>query len=399
MHAICTVFAKNYLSRARTLCRSILAHNPAVKCYALILDEWDGYIKVADEPFEVVSPGALGIADLTRMSFKYDLVELATAVKPYLLRHLLTTRGIERLFYLDPDILVTNPLDKLFDTLDHAECVVTPHLDVDYPDDGLLPNDSTILLHGIYNLGCFGVRRGTAGDSVLRWWEHKLENKCVRETSRGYYVDQRLIDLAISLFPCFHIEHDTGYNVAYWNLHSRHLSCESGIWRCNGGPLYFFHFSGLEVENQESVSQGTTRHTLATRRDLGPLFGEYRRLLIENGYYESRQWPYTFGHFRNGDSIPRSVRLWYRAALENGLQTPDPFASPEVRRMAVRWEAQQRRHTAFWLVKDEVRNVIPAVLRRCFRCFRNWVLPKEPITTVPCTRPLSNVMRSQKDER
>jgi lipopolysaccharide biosynthesis glycosyltransferase len=157
--SICTIIAKNYLSFARTLCHSFLQNHPDGVCYVLIIDEFDGYLDRDREKFEIISINDLGIARLTEFCFKYDITELSTAVKPYLLKYLLDEKGMDELLYLDPDILVTAPLDLLFGELQQNDIILTPHLDKDYPEDGCLPNDAHIMLSGVFNLGFIGVRR------------------------------------------------------------------------------------------------------------------------------------------------------------------------------------------------------------------------------------------------
>ena len=46
----------------------------------------------------------LKIADLERMAAAYEVIELSTAVKPWLLRHLLHDRKLRSVAYFDPDI-------------------------------------------------------------------------------------------------------------------------------------------------------------------------------------------------------------------------------------------------------------------------------------------------------
>jgi hypothetical protein len=105
----------------------------------LIVDDRSGHIDPAQECFEVVRLNELDIPDPSSLCFKYDLKELCTAVKAHLLDYLMRQKRIDRLLYLDPDILVTQPLDHLFEKLETSDIVLTPHLDQDYPDDDLLP--------------------------------------------------------------------------------------------------------------------------------------------------------------------------------------------------------------------------------------------------------------------
>ena len=47
------------------------------------------------------------------MAAIYDVMELSTAVKPWLLRHLLERPGVDSVTYLDPDIQVFDSLDEI----------------------------------------------------------------------------------------------------------------------------------------------------------------------------------------------------------------------------------------------------------------------------------------------
>ena len=60
------------------------------------MDDTEGYIDPSSEPFELVRTADLGIEDFEAMAARYDVLELSTAVKPWLLRHLLHDRGLER---------------------------------------------------------------------------------------------------------------------------------------------------------------------------------------------------------------------------------------------------------------------------------------------------------------
>jgi lipopolysaccharide biosynthesis glycosyltransferase len=308
---ICTIVAKNYIAFARTLCESFLQQHPNGKCFVLIIDDWQGYIDQANERFEIVSLTDLNIPQQQSFCFKYNITELATAVKPFLLEYLLTSRNLSCLLYLDPDILVTNGLDRMYKRLSEYDVVLTPHLDTDYPDDGYLPDDSRVMQTGIFNLGFFGVSRTGEALKLLLWWKSKLKDKCLLSPQQGYFVDQKFMDVAVSIFSNIYIERETGYNVAYWNLHSRVISRGNKTWLCNDGLLYFFHFSNFKPETPQQISGHQTRHVLANRPDLQELFWVYHRMLVANGYEESKAWPYGFGKFQSGRNIPDGIRRFY----------------------------------------------------------------------------------------
>jgi glycosyltransferase involved in cell wall biosynthesis len=333
----CTIIAKNYLASARTLAQSFLSFHPDNGFYVLIVDEFEGYLDPTEECFETVSLNDLEIPDLPSFCFKYDIKELCTAVKPYLLDCLVRTKSIETLLYIDPDVLITAPLKQLYEELEIYDIVLTPHLDTDYPDDGLLPDDGYILRAGVFNLGFIGINSSENAASFLAWWKSKLYNGCVVDVPNGYFVDQKFIDLAPIFFGNLFVEKDTGYNVAYWNLHSREISRDNGTWLCNGRPMYFFHFSGFSMESSEVsdyIPCDIARHSFSNRSDLGPLFNEYKELLVRNGHTTARTWPYTFAYFTTGETIPSELRIQYRNCPSEWLSYGNPFNSKSLKDIA-----------------------------------------------------------------
>jgi hypothetical protein len=321
---ICTIVAKNYVSFARTLCESFLALHPSGQCHVLFIDQIDGYIDPSKERFSAHRLDEIGLPNEREFLFQYNVTELATAVKPFFLRFLLSSQGMREILYLDPDILVLDSLEKLFDLLKTSNVVLTPHLDTDYPDDGRFPDDSHILRGGIFNLGFIGVRSGGATKRFLDWWAEKMRDKCVIDHGKGYFVDQRFIDLAFTLFDGIHVEKDTGYNVAYWNLHSRRIERNAGRWLCNGSPLYFFHFSNYRPDHPGLLSAFQDRIRLSAHPDLAELFSMYTARLLQHGYGESREYPYTHGRYSDGGNITDEDRRVYRAIGRRYVHK-DPF--------------------------------------------------------------------------
>jgi hypothetical protein len=337
MQAACTIIAKNYIAFARTLAESYVALHPGHKMYVLVVDEFDGFITREDECFEIVTLADLNIPNVRELCFKYDLKELCTAVKARMLEYLLNEKTVNQLLYLDPDTLVSHNLDRLFEKLNTYNIVLTPHLDKDFPNDGLLPNDSHILRAGQFNLGFIGVNSGENAKAFLKWWKAKLDEHCVVDPMNGYFVDQRFIDFVPLLFENYWIERDAGYNVAYWNLHSRTLSQTNGAWRCNTGPLYFFHFSGYLPEESNISSHiplSMARHTLSNRADLREFFEQYKTSLFKNGYSETSKWPYSFAAFTSGKVIPNHVRRYFREMTDRRNGHVDPFSSEKLMNLA-----------------------------------------------------------------
>src|ERR1700722_5366203 len=118
---ICTIVARNYLGAARVRARSFTDLHPGGTCWVLVIDDREGLVDDAGEPFSLVRPEQLEIGLWDQMCAGYDVLELSTAVKPWLLRYLLRSGGTDRITYLDPDIQVFDSLQEIDDLLgEHA---------------------------------------------------------------------------------------------------------------------------------------------------------------------------------------------------------------------------------------------------------------------------------------
>ena len=105
----CTIIAANYLAHARVLAESFFEHHPDGTFTVLSLDDLGELLEPRDR-FRTWRLDQIGIEpdELTRMGMIYDVRELSTAVKPFLLRVLLEEQ--DHAVYLDPDILIFRSL-------------------------------------------------------------------------------------------------------------------------------------------------------------------------------------------------------------------------------------------------------------------------------------------------
>ena len=96
----CTIVSANYLPFARVLAYSFLENHPEGRFVVLLVDHVDGRFDPSKEPFELLTVEQLPTLPETRsFLFKYTILEANTAVKPYLLEHLLHS-GADQVIYL-----------------------------------------------------------------------------------------------------------------------------------------------------------------------------------------------------------------------------------------------------------------------------------------------------------
>lgn len=306
---VCTIITTSHTAAARVLARSLGEHHPGSTLTVLVLDDIAGRVDPAREPFELLAPDAIGCEQFDAMATRYSVIELATAVKPWLLETLLERD--DHAIYLDADIEITGDLTEAGALAAEHGIVLTPHTLRPIPRDGRRPQEQTLLISGAYNLGFIAV--GAGAIPMVRWWQERLQTDCVIDVAAGLFVDQKWIDLVPSLWPQTFVLDDPGYNVAYWNLHERRLSTAAdGTLLAGGRPARFLHFSGFDPHRPELLSHYCDRFELTERTDIAAATARYARLLLDSGYDETRARPYRIARLGIGpdaESAPPGVNV------------------------------------------------------------------------------------------
>lgn len=328
-HAAFTMVSKNYFAVGRVLAETYLAHHPGHEFIIALVDKADGMVPATLEcGAEVAEMADFAMPDIGRFIYRYSIMELNTAVKPFIMADLFA-RGYETLVFLDPDILVCRPLDSVYAALEEASIVLIPHIRKPY-FDAASPSDLTILQAGTYNLGFMALRAGESATKLIEWWMTKLYRDCVVDIPNGLFVDQKWVDLVPALFPDHRILHDPTINVAYWNLHDRTLAQEGEGWTVDGEPLCFFHFSGYNPFAPAALSKHQDRHVPAHAPALRALTDHYAALLFAAGHEHTSRLPYAFDTLSNGVRVPiEIVRLAMQWASRAGWPTPCPVTEPD----------------------------------------------------------------------
>mgnify|MGYP000343350357 CR=1 FL=1 len=381
---ICTIIAKNYLAHARCLTESFLKHHPDGRIFVLLVDRPDGFHDFSREPFTTLLAEDIGIPEFGVMTFRYTMLELSTAVKPFLLSYLFRNYDYDAICYFDPDIYFYHPIDDIWDALRTHSIVLTPHLTGPL-NDGFNPDEQVILRAGAYNLGFIGLSRHPELEEFLTWWQSKLVKYCIIAFDKGLFVDQRWIDLAAARFAGVYVHRDPGCNVAYWNLYHRRLECRGGEYTVNGSPLKFFHFSGYSPDRPNELSKFQDRYTFENLPQLKPLFDGYRERLLANGYDTVKNWPYAYSILTHaGVRIPDAARyLWREIEIQDPTWNPfsdaadgefvnrliawlnepvDDNAGPLITRLALGIHQQQ----------SDLRKAFPDVLGRDRVAYARW---------------------------
>ncbi|MDR5589699.1 hypothetical protein [Christiangramia sp. SM2212] len=174
-------------------------------------------------------------------------------MKPLFLEFLLKT--YDKVIYLDSDLYFFNDYEFLFDNLEKANVLLTPHWRSANPD-----KEYSNFVHnfrdGLYNAGFIGASRGA--EKALEWWAKMVLFKCEVNRKDGYYVDQRYLDLMPVIFEDVEVLKHKGCNVANWNqvICERTPGKDGEVLINHQFPIVFIHFTntmltGIFYENDK----------------------------------------------------------------------------------------------------------------------------------------------------
>jgi glycosyltransferase involved in cell wall biosynthesis len=325
--AIFTICSNNYMPVARTFLTSARCHHPEADLFVCLADRRIDIPGLYDPDWTMVEAEELGIPDFIGFSFRYDIMELNTAVKPYMFRHLFDKCHYDAALYFDPDIEIFRPLDSVVAQLgDGASFVMTPHLCT--PSEGTAePNDFSVMRAGVYNLGFLGVGRSKESERILDWWARRLRFYCFNAQEQGVFVDQKFMDLVPGFAPRAHISLDVTLNVAYWNVRQRPLEQDGEDWKVGGEKLTFFHYSGFDPREPTRLSKHDPDVDGTMPEPLRRLTAGYAERLLANGYGTISGSMYAYGRFASGTTIHPLVRRMFREWHK--LWPDDPFETYE----------------------------------------------------------------------
>lgn len=319
-----TSAAFNYIPKVRMLCRSLRQHHPEWKLHLVLADRVRPDIDLSAEPFdEVTAVANLGIPSWEGWAYCHGIVELATAIKPFMLARLLQTPGAKRVIYLDPDIVAFSRLDDIVAALEEATIVLTPHQT--RPEESLaavMDNEICSLQHGIYNLGFIGVAVTDVGREFASWWSRRAYHFCRADIPNGLFTDQRWIDLVPAFFEGVAIMRSGRHNVATWNLTTREFSQgQDGQYLVDGEPLGFYHFTGFDSGAHRVMAKKNAGGNRAVHKLISWYEAQTKALAGD----PLADVPWAYGVHSDGSPISREQRLVYRERTDLQRAFANPF--------------------------------------------------------------------------
>jgi hypothetical protein len=282
-----TLVSNNHLVYAKTLHDSFKKFHPDFLFYTGLIDEYHPDINYNDLIFlNIISYKDINCDFFEEMINNYSIAEFSWSLKPFFSEYLLNKFGREsKLVYLDSDLFFCGRIDAVLDKLDVFNMVLTPHLT--QPTDFFSIEEQTALIHGIYNMGFFGIKYSAESFKFLKWWKIRLRTHCITDKLNGLTGDQKWMNLSNLFFKDIHVLMHQGYNVAFWNINERMLIKQDNKFFINSlsQELIFFHFSGFDPFDENYFGKlKFEKYSYKNRIDIIEISNIFKAAILTNGY-------------------------------------------------------------------------------------------------------------------
>jgi len=215
MHHFCTYFDRNYLAQGLTLCRSLTDHAGPFTLWVLCFDDITHEV-ISGLNLSNVRPVSLqefegGDEALLKAKRNRSRVEYYFTCTPSWLLYLVNHYPqIERITYLDADLLFYAPPSTIFEELGDRSILIVGHR---FPER-LRHLESQF---GIYNVGLLAFRNDPPGKGCLQWWRDRCLEWCSDRPESGRFADQKYLDDWPIRFEGVVVVQNKGAGLAPWN--------------------------------------------------------------------------------------------------------------------------------------------------------------------------------------
>jgi hypothetical protein len=240
MHHFCTLFDIGYASRGLAMINSLTAHLPNSHITLLCLDE---QVEALFSVLDLHHVTTLRLADLETAEPRLadcktsrNRAEYCWTLSSVLTHHLMQTdKAIDRLTYLDADLLFFSNPQTLFDEMGSRDIAITEHR--------YSPHLSHLLPFGRFCVQWVSFRRSEMGLACLANWRAQCLDWCFAHTDAGRYGDQKYLDAWPDEYgDAVCIMDNIGAGAAPWNFVQYAFGLKGDTPTVNGQDLVFYHF-------------------------------------------------------------------------------------------------------------------------------------------------------------
>ena len=276
MYYFATYFDKNYLSRGLVLYESLQNNTSEFILYVLCLDqETVNFFHINEETYPQVK--CLTIeelenddSDLKKCKNNRSRIEYYFTISPCLPLNLLKKYNIPHICSLDADILFFSDPSKLFDYLNVASIIITPHK--------FSAELSEKEQFGIFNVSFQIFKNDEVGLACLNKWREQCITWCgdYIDENTGFFADQKYLDSWPEEYgKKLIVLNDKVSGLAPWNLNKYKLNFRNDKLYSDNEAVIFFHFHGFKFFTHKWASNWFNPYLVKTCKAIHSLYLNY----------------------------------------------------------------------------------------------------------------------------
>ena len=261
-----SIATHNYLSQLLCAENSLLENEDIHESYIFVVDAKKEHIFFLNKRFKNSSHKITFFCFEDTLKYKnifknaskyYDNFEMSCLAKVVGVSHILDLiKDDDLIIYCDADLFFKSSIKPLIDEMEGKDVLLTPHI---INREKNSKYEHGYLIHGWINAGFMIFRKGNpVVNDILDWLIDRIYLRGFNAPSLFMFVDQAWISSLPYLFKdSISISSNFSSNVAYWNLNERTINknIKTTKYEINSNNLIFFHFSGFEKNNINSLSK------------------------------------------------------------------------------------------------------------------------------------------------
>jgi lipopolysaccharide biosynthesis glycosyltransferase len=241
-----TLFDSNYLTRGLTMYRSLLRHELDFHLWIICFDNlaYEILSKLKLDKVTLVSLTEFEDPELLKIKPQRTQQEYCWTCTPSTLLYVLNTiPEVDRITYLDADLMFFSPPEAIFAEAGGSSIILTEHR--------YLPEHNQSVTSGIYNVQFMMFRRDKEGLKALNWWCERCLEWCYARFEDNKFGDQKYLDDWLERFENICVVKNLGAGLAPWNAAQYQLTKAEDKILVEHDPLIFYHFHALKLHHLE----------------------------------------------------------------------------------------------------------------------------------------------------
>lgn len=271
MMNFCTYFDSFYLLKGLGLYTSLSRVSKDFHLYVMAFDK-ECYDRLKDLNLENMTVELLAdieTPELLAVKPSRSRGEYCWTCGPSVIYHFLTKYKLDKITYLDSDLMFLSDPKMIFDEVGEASIAIT--------EQGL--NEKASRTYGKYCVQYLTFRNDYDGLGALTWWRDVCIDWCYQRMEENRYGDQKYLDQFPIRWKNVHVIENLGVGIAPWNMHRYNYNNHSLFYKGKEYPFVFFHFHGTKADVIDNVLHVRSLHGELNKKLIELFFQPYAELL------------------------------------------------------------------------------------------------------------------------